>query len=228
MLEIEALDSKADAVGLNDVEWSERYRLETEMTFILKCEELYWQQRSRQQWLLEGDANTAFFHSAANGRRRRCRILALKVEGSVVMDPDLIRKHIYSFYKDLMGTKAGGGASLASNFWAHSQIEDSDNVCLTAPFTMAELEVAVRETKSDTAPGPDGIPVFFYQNFWPMVKQHLFMLLDSFGCFLKFSVCNNKTCFLVQRRTMREQPKFGPLGPVICVWPFSHQSVFTG
>jgi hypothetical protein len=35
-------------------------------------------------------------------------------------------------------------------------------------------------TKSDTAPGPDGIPVFFYKHFWPLVHQQLFLLLESF------------------------------------------------
>lgn len=34
----------------------------SELIQILKAQETYWMQRSRIQWLLEGDKNTAFFH----------------------------------------------------------------------------------------------------------------------------------------------------------------------
>jgi mannosylglycoprotein endo-beta-mannosidase len=75
---------------LSEPEWAFRYELEAELTFILRCEELYWQQRGRQQWILEGDANTAFFHAMANGRRRRCSILVMKDGNETLRDPVMI------------------------------------------------------------------------------------------------------------------------------------------
>jgi mannosylglycoprotein endo-beta-mannosidase len=46
--------------------------LEGQLTHLLKMEQEYWRQRGRQSWLLHGDANTAYFHAIANGRRRKC------------------------------------------------------------------------------------------------------------------------------------------------------------
>jgi hypothetical protein len=32
------------------------------------------------KWILEGDGNTDYFHSIANGRRRKCKIYFLEIE----------------------------------------------------------------------------------------------------------------------------------------------------
>jgi mannosylglycoprotein endo-beta-mannosidase len=74
------LDSQADLAGLDEDDWAYRYYLEEELMSILTCEEEYWRQRGRQNWLLQGDANTAYFHAIANGRRRKCSIVSLQSE----------------------------------------------------------------------------------------------------------------------------------------------------
>jgi hypothetical protein len=41
--------------------WQERYQVEDWLEQIYQRGEVYWQQRSVERWILEGDANTAFF-----------------------------------------------------------------------------------------------------------------------------------------------------------------------
>ena len=71
---IAQLDAVADERGLSAEQWHLRYSLEQQMMNIYGLEETYWSQRAHVQWLEEGDANTAFFHAVANGRKRKCSI----------------------------------------------------------------------------------------------------------------------------------------------------------
>jgi mannosylglycoprotein endo-beta-mannosidase len=47
---------------------------------LLREEELKWYQRSKSQFILEGDSNTRYFHSVANGRHGKKRIHSLVQE----------------------------------------------------------------------------------------------------------------------------------------------------
>jgi hypothetical protein len=65
----EDLDLQAEEVVLEDEGWALRYHLESQLVHLAKMEEEYWRQRGRLNWLLKGDANTAYFHAVANGRK---------------------------------------------------------------------------------------------------------------------------------------------------------------
>ena len=79
-------------------EGEERLRLESELEAFFEEEEIYWQQRGAERQVLEGDANTTFFHLSANGRRRKKAILSLEHDGVNVTDQKQIRDIIYGFY----------------------------------------------------------------------------------------------------------------------------------
>ena len=105
LAQVRALDLQADTVGLDDEGWAMRYHLEGQLTHLDKVEEEYWRQRSRLNWLLKGDANTAFFHAIANGRRRKCAISRLITDQGIVTEPMALQAHIYDFYRALMGAQ---------------------------------------------------------------------------------------------------------------------------
>jgi hypothetical protein len=51
-------------------------------------EELYWQRRGGEKWILEGDSNTSFFHKCANGRSRKMKISTLENGDQTIVDPE--------------------------------------------------------------------------------------------------------------------------------------------
>jgi hypothetical protein len=54
--------------------------LQQELTLILKQEEAVWFQKSRSQWIKDGDRNTRYYHVKTINRRRRNKIMMLKNE----------------------------------------------------------------------------------------------------------------------------------------------------
>ncbi|KAM6569714.1 hypothetical protein CsatB_017699 [Cannabis sativa] len=58
--------------------------LESQLSDLLEKEEIFWQQRSRIQWLKAGDQNTKFFHQYANTRRQNNAIPGLTNEAGVL------------------------------------------------------------------------------------------------------------------------------------------------
>lgn len=78
MDEIRMLDAKAETGSLDVVQWGDRYAKEQALEQIYAFEEMQWQKRGGERWLLQGDANTGFFHNKANGRRKKCTIFSLE------------------------------------------------------------------------------------------------------------------------------------------------------
>ena len=179
--QISALDQKADSVGIDEEEWAFRYHLEEQLLQIHRLEEEYWRQRGRVRWTLQGDANTAYFHAVANGRRRKCYISLLQTDAGPIRDPKLIQDHVYSFYRDLLGTEAPRHLGLVSNTWSGAtRVSDEENNSLLLTFSEEELERLVMDMKVNTAPGPDGFPVAFFKKCWPLCKLGVLHILNDF------------------------------------------------
>jgi hypothetical protein len=53
--------------------------------------------------LLEGDANTKYYHLLANGRHRKTRIFQLEDGNSIITGDAHLKEHITSYYKNLFG-----------------------------------------------------------------------------------------------------------------------------
>jgi hypothetical protein len=60
---------------------------------------------------------------------------------------------------------------MAVDMWQNKEklgLEQPAN--LVKPFTIGEVEQALKDMKTETAPGPDGFPVVFYKKFRGLLK----------------------------------------------------------
>jgi hypothetical protein len=59
------------------------------------------------------------------------------------------------------------------------QVSLEENAFLTSPYSEEELKKAVFQMEHNKAPGPDGFPAEFYQNFWDIIKLDLLALFSA-------------------------------------------------
>ena len=73
-------------------------RLFNEFAEISRKEEIAWRQRSRVQWLKQGDKNTKYFQKMATSHKRFSTIEKLEVEGVIISEPEEIKNEVVCFY----------------------------------------------------------------------------------------------------------------------------------
>ncbi|GKV21664.1 hypothetical protein SLEP1_g31621 [Rubroshorea leprosula] len=102
--------------------------LEKELSDWQRKEEVLWKQRSRVQWLKEGDRNTAYFHNRALAKHKKNHIADLmddngKISSSMAtfLDKDFTSSKVLAALKKIHSSKApepdGMNASFYKNYW---------------------------------------------------------------------------------------------------------------
>jgi hypothetical protein len=140
-----------------------KIELENKLESIYNLEEIYWQQRGSELWMLKGDSNTDFFHAFANGRRRKKTIIELETDRGVVKTQEEIMNHVTVFYKNLFGSQPHCQLRLDNNFWLEGRtLPHDEKENLIKPFLEEEVKKAIFEMRVDSAPGPNGFGVQFF------------------------------------------------------------------
>jgi hypothetical protein len=138
---------------------------------LLSREECMEKQRSRIEWLKEGDRNTAFFQAKSRERAKTNRIIALKREdGTVVSTQHELEVTAMEFYTQLFTRQEelDPGPILDC---VPPKVSNWMNDHLTAPFTAEEVRSALFMMGANKAPGPDGMTAGFFQYHWESVGQ---------------------------------------------------------
>ncbi|KAE8790480.1 putative NOT transcription complex subunit VIP2 [Hordeum vulgare] len=85
------------------------------------------------------------------------------------------------FYKELFLGEPPGGVSLCDDFCLlTAQVSEVENAELTLPFSPEEVDRAIASMKSCSAPGPDGLPVVYFQKFWEILCPIIMPMFHEF------------------------------------------------
>ena len=175
MEEYDSLDVKAENQILEDDERSRLDNILSELNSYWIIEEIKAKQRARDRDIKEGDRNTAYFHAVANQRRRKKLISVLDGPDGPETETKGMLKIAVDFYKDLFKYENRADIRIRDDFFSEEEkVSVEENVLLEQAFSMEEIKEAVFGSYSDGAPGPDGLPFFFYQKYWVIIKEDLF------------------------------------------------------
>jgi len=175
------IDKMAELRLLTNQEWEERIEIENRLDGLQRSEEIYWKQKAGLKWLLEGDANTHFFHQFANGRRRKNMISFLESDSGDIRGQKDITDHIVSFYKILFGPNDHCFINMGENFWPlERKLIGEESTALIKPFDLEEIKGAIMDMRVNSAPGPNGFSPVFFQKFWGTISGEIMGMFEDF------------------------------------------------
>ncbi|KAL4302611.1 hypothetical protein GQ457_10G021430 [Hibiscus cannabinus] len=163
-------------------------------------EEIYWEQRSRINWLCHGDKNTAYFHRCASARKKQNIVKNLKNNYGVLVSDELEMVDIAeSYFKELFSTSV---SDEHNSFWDSFQptLSTVSYNILDTTFTSEEILAALKEMSPLKASGNDGFPALFYQKYWHIVGQDVTNYCLSFlNGWSELNAINNTNIILIPK-----------------------------
>lgn len=153
-----------------------------ELEKVYTDEDIYWRQRSKISWAKDGDHNTSFFHQAASARKSTNTIDGLfNSEGVWCEEDEDLETIITEYFGGLFETSSPDIAMIDETMEAvRTRIAPEMMAQLTAPFTSAEVLHSLSLMAPLKSPGPDGLPVIFFQKYWHVIGS------DIISCVLGF------------------------------------------
>ncbi|KAK1312392.1 hypothetical protein QJS10_CPA07g00441 [Acorus calamus] len=122
---------------------------------LLRVEESFLRQKSRQLWLSDCDKNSLFFHSMVKYRIARNSIRTVQLQdGSFSLNPSTIKSHTVDFFKALHNTQCTVPIPKSPPMIS---LSDSEQVALCVAVSDDEIKATLFSLKPLSSPGLDGM-----------------------------------------------------------------------
>lgn len=147
---------------------------------LLYREEMMWLQRSRINWLKEGDRNTKYFHWQAAWRAKENKIVRLKAEDSrYVENKEEMEQMATAFFQELY-LKDPMVQPVELIDLLETRVDEQMNIDLCKAFFDEEIADALFQIGPLKAPGPDGFLARFFQRNWAVLKVEVTAAVRNF------------------------------------------------
>jgi len=172
------LDVIGESRVLLSEEEAELHCLPADILALSKLQASMMWQKSCVTWLKVGDANTNFFHGIMSSRRRSNALVSLTVDGVSIEGVSEVRHTVYQHFKNHFKRTSNVRPDIGGLvFTSLSAAEGADLIKL---FLLEEIKATIWDCNSFKCPGPDGINLGFFKDFWDMLKIDLLNFFAEF------------------------------------------------
>ena len=131
--------------------------------------------RYKTKWLEMGEKNSKYFYTLEKYKCSKRNIIRIKDDqNKIISNQKRVDQHLINFLQDLYKSD---NIQLKQDYLAElteaPRLSERDKVFLEV-LDLDELELAIKQMKSQKAPGTDGLVVEFFRTFWPDIKIVLY------------------------------------------------------
>ncbi|KAK3206924.1 hypothetical protein Dsin_020970 [Dipteronia sinensis] len=142
------------------------------MNDLWKClrrEEQIWRQKSRVNWLKEGDKNTKFFHSMTDGRKRTNYISDIFFDGERFSEPHLVKNGVVNFFTKHYENMSWNSPTISGlNL---KRLLESERIALEEDFSLEEVWMTLSSCDGNKVSGPNGLNLRFVKENWDVIRD---------------------------------------------------------
>ncbi|CAH1436138.1 unnamed protein product [Lactuca virosa] len=137
-------------------------------------------QRSKINWLQEGDNNTKFFHRVVKSRGNRNRILMVIDEDGRWVSGKAMKDKFVTHFNKFLGCKDVTEFSCLNDGFFHNKLDSRVAANMIRVVTDEEIKVAMFDIDENRAPGPDGYSSKFFKSSWNIVGPEVCKAVREF------------------------------------------------
>ena len=145
-------------------------------------DQILWKQKSRIQWLKEGERNTKFFHRTIIQRQHSNKITHLiSDDGETIHSHGDVETTLIDYFQNLLTEPLLDRHEAINKVTWHvpSFVTQEKNAALLQPFTIEEVNQALQDTTKCKAPGPDSFTNNFFHHCWSMIRTEVWEILKD-------------------------------------------------
>lgn len=165
--------------------FQEERNLHQKWNFLREIEEMFFRQKSRINWLREGDFNTMFFQRICQARASFNAIRAFLTASDVwITDPVEMSALAVSHFRSVLGPSAITPLRPSTQLWfqelLHFSLTSTQYSQMLLLPSSAEIKSIMFRLNANKAPGPDGLTSGFFKEAWEVVGNEVTNSITQF------------------------------------------------
>lgn len=166
----------------NDVLIGEEKILNEAYQNSVRAEMLLLKQKTKAQWLIQNDTNSAFFHASVKEKNVKAKITSIHDEdGHVLTDMAEVREEFIRYYEKLLGSNCVNKQPVKAEVLQNGPcLSDEQHLHMCRPISDLEIKEAIFSIPDGKSPGPDGFSSGFFKAGWNIIGNEVCSAIRSF------------------------------------------------